>query len=98
MGQYIRGRCVRPREEARGEYGNHIPKAMMDNVVIVSGPLAQLCKKEILFVRMTGMMSGCPMITMSLSIRLCKSAIATFPSERASIEQYFIWTLTFHSL
>ena len=59
MGQYIRGRCVRPREEAKGEYGNHIPNTMMDNVVTVSGLLARLCKKGILFVRMTWMMSVC---------------------------------------
>ena len=41
------------------QYGNHIPKAMMDSVVTVSGQLARLCMKGILFVRMTWMMSVC---------------------------------------
>lgn len=52
IGQYLPGKWVRPREGASGELGNHIPKAMMDNVVTVNGQLAQLCRKGILLVRM----------------------------------------------
>jgi hypothetical protein len=59
IGQYNRGRCVNPNAEARGEYGSHIPKAIIDNVVAVSGQLARLCRNGILFVRMTWMMSVC---------------------------------------
>src|ERR1700730_19102144 len=59
IGQYNRGRCVKPSAEAKGEYGSHIPKAMIDNVVTVSAQLARLCRKGILFVRITWMMSVC---------------------------------------
>ena len=50
---------MKPSAEAKGEYGSHIPRAMMDTVVAVSAQLARLCRKGILFVRMTWMMSVC---------------------------------------
>jgi len=42
IGQYSRGKCVKPSAQAMGKYGNHIPKAMMDKVVMVNDRLAQL--------------------------------------------------------
>ena len=59
MGKYIPGSCVRPSEGVSGEDGKHIPKAMMQNVVIVSGQLARLYTKGILLRRMTRMTSVC---------------------------------------
>src|SRR5579883_3487803 len=58
-GQYARGRAVKPRAGANGEYGSHTPTAMMASVVRVSGRLARLCKNGTRFVRMTWMMSVC---------------------------------------
>jgi hypothetical protein len=37
IGHYILGRLVRPSDGASGKYGIHIPWAMMDSVVTVSG-------------------------------------------------------------
>jgi hypothetical protein len=45
IGQYSRGRCASPSEEASGEYGSHIPKTLMYSVVAVSGQLARLWMK-----------------------------------------------------
>jgi hypothetical protein len=36
---------VKPRAEAKGEYGRHTPTAMIANVVAVSAQLARLCRK-----------------------------------------------------
>jgi len=35
IGQYSGGKCVKPSAEASGEYGSHIPNAMMNSVVNV---------------------------------------------------------------
>src|SRR5579863_10269815 len=59
IGQYSPGKCASPSEDASGEYGSDIPKAMMDNVVAVSGQLARLCRNGILFVRITWMINVC---------------------------------------
>jgi hypothetical protein len=59
MGQYSRGKSVKPNAGAKGEYGSHTPRAMIDSVVAISAQLARLCKNGILFVRMTWMMSVC---------------------------------------
>ena len=59
MGQYNLGRFVKPSADAKGEYGSHAPKAMIDSVVSVNGQLARLCRKGILFVRMMCMTSVC---------------------------------------
>src|SRR5580692_8640039 len=56
IGQYRVGRCVKPSDEANGEYGSQIPHAMMGKVVNVSARLAWLWIKGILLVRMTRMM------------------------------------------
>ncbi len=59
IGQYILGRWVKPRAEAKGLYGSHMPTAMMAAVVAVSAQVARLCRKRILFVRMRWMMTVC---------------------------------------
>jgi hypothetical protein len=46
-----------PQRRGQWEYGNHIPKAMMHNVVTVSGQLARLWRNGILLVRITWIMS-----------------------------------------
>ncbi len=55
----ILGRCAKPKAEAKGEYGSHIPRVMTDSVVTMSDQLARLCKNGILLVRMTWMINVC---------------------------------------
>ena len=57
--QYFPGRAARPSEDAKGEKGSHSPIALTTSVVMVSGRLAQLCKKGIFPVLRIWMMRVC---------------------------------------
>ena len=59
MGQYVPGTGMKWSHSATGENGSQMPIPITTALVTINGQLARLCKKGILFVRITWMISVC---------------------------------------